>query len=94
MIILSRQLQSTKGGARQICWNGRDLGDWATELEGARAIKPRRAERQLPLPCREPRFHLPFSTWVNGGHLPLLTPIWWVKYGVTPATDSVFPLPP
>gem|GEM_PF-7069056 len=45
MIILSRQLQSTKGGARKVCWNGRDLGAWAAELEGARATKPRRPER-------------------------------------------------
>ena len=34
---------------RHLAWDGRELGDWAAEVDGADAVVNLRSHRQLPL---------------------------------------------
>ena len=38
LVVLTRSPQTSAGGVRQVRWDGRTLGGWAGELDGARAL--------------------------------------------------------
>ena len=38
VVILTRSPRSDTGKVREVAWDGATLGDWARELEGARAV--------------------------------------------------------
>jgi nucleoside-diphosphate-sugar epimerase len=45
VVVLSRSPRSTAETIRQVRWDGRTLGDWTEELDGARALQPPRVGR-------------------------------------------------
>src|SRR3712207_523000 len=37
-VVLTRRPQASDGSVRQVKWDGRSVGEWARELEGAEAV--------------------------------------------------------
>lgn len=62
VIVLTRSPQTREDGVREIAWDGKSVGDWAAELEGADAVlnlagrnidcRPTKANRELILRSR------------------------------------------